>query len=593
MVMYMNHDSIGGKKYTMKRILAICILCTLAFGWIAVSPSRAEVTLHEEKKYDPMEVVQALNYCTYSLSKIVSYNDKVVLTFEYDNIINNLNLNAIPDEEIVKLLAKLMDTLKDEIISDRKRERLQRSYQKKMERTFFNLLAGVKVSPSDVVSAAVTAVSSMGSMYVNYQRQLEEYKTENELMIESLDDEKLNSLNVIRKDLLTASWSIIKKYNLDDHYRLTEKQINEFVESVKAGNSDIQHRRLERLLRDNTAFEAFPPFWYHFALSKQNDADFVHSCLDKFLSTHRPIFRKDPLWASVLMEKIRLNETRDHQQVLSDLEEIIRQSHNADWQNFLFAGVTYAQLNKMDEAKDCLQRNIDNGYEVSLNSRILAETLYEGGAQSEFENILKKAITDNRISNSDKLYLIGRCKNVTYLNRFREEIGEIRLIAMNEAGVTEIMSPTYLLTIPIKWLIEDAPFDVRLFNETIDRSHHFESLDDKDLVVSEKKKRVAIKFPEPDHTVARKPEKVLSVNIRHPMIDMTLCYALEKKDIGRAAKTTLEAFIPFYSEVLGTYRLTEVLFMGDRYIFTQKGFTLEQSDGTQDKTTQEKGTQNQ
>jgi hypothetical protein len=77
------------------------------------------------------------------------------------------------------------------------------------------------------------------------------------------------------------------------------------------------------------------------------------------------------------------------------------------------------------------------------------------------------------------------------------------------------------------------------------------------------------------------------------MIDMTLCYALEKKDIGRAAKTTLEAFIPFYSEVLGTYRLTEVLFMGDRYIFTQKGFTLEQSDGTQDKTTQEKGTQNQ
>lgn len=565
----------------MKRFSSFLIL----FVWgilLCVSPvAEGAVTLKEEKKYDPIEVLQTLNYCTYSLSKIVSYNDRVVLSFEYDNIINNLNLNAIPDENIVKLLAKLMDTLKDEIISERKRERIEKSYQRKLERTLYNLLAGVKLSPQSVVSAAVSAVSSMGSMYVNYQRQIEEYLSENEEMIEALGDEKLNSINAIRKDLLTASWNIVKKYNIDDQYRLTEKQINEFVESVKSGGEEVQYRKLARLLRDNAAFQYFPPFWYYYALSNKENETFFLDCTDEFLQTHRPIFRKDPLWASVLMERLRLQKKTDSknsvdiQSVREDLEQIINQSNNSDWQNFLFVGLTYAQIDMLEEARENLQRNIDNGYEVSLNGRLLAELLLDGGDIKEFNTTLNKMLNDTRVVNSDKLYLIGRCRNATYLNRFKNEISEIRLIAMNEAAVTELMSPTYLLTIPNKWLIEDAPFNVRIFNENMNKSHHYESLDDPELIISTKKKRVAIKFPEADHTIARKPEKNISVNIKHPLIDMTLNYELEKKDMGRSAKTLIEAFVPFYSEVLGTYRLKEIVFMDDKYVFTPKGVIAE------------------
>jgi hypothetical protein len=59
---------------------------------------------------------------------------------------------------------------------------------------------------------------------------------------------------------------------------------------------------------------------------------------------------------------------------------------------------------------------------------------------------------------------------------------------------------------------------------------------------------------------------------------MTLIYELEKKDIGRAAKTLIEAAVPFYSEVLGNYRLKEVAFMDERYIFTAKGILAESKD---------------
>jgi len=468
-----------------------------------------------------------------------------------------------------------MDTLKDEIISERKRERIEKSYQKRLERTLYNFLSGVNVSPQSVVSAAVSAVSSMGSMYVNYQRRIEEYMDESEEIIEALDDEKLNVINSIRKDMLTASWSIIKKYNIDDQYRLTEKQINEFVENVKSNPAEMQHRKLERLLQDNPAFEYFPPFWYYYSLTREEDEVFVLDCLNRFLQTQRPIFRRDILWASVLMERVRLQKETDSQSIRADLEEIIRQSNNSDWQNFLFVGLAYTKLGMVDEARRNLQRNIDNGYEVSLNSRLLAEILLDTGDQLQFEETMKKMLSDTRVSNSDKLYLIGRCRNVTYLNRFKEEISEIRLSAVNEAAATELVNPTYLLTIPNKWLVEYSSFDVRLFNENIDRSHHFESIDDPALVISTKKKRVAIKFPETGHTIARKPEKGITVNIKHPLIDMTLIYELEKKDIGRAAKTLIEAAVPFYSEVLGNYRLKEVAFMDERYIFTAKGILAE------------------
>ena len=566
----------------MKRFISLLVMFICAASFFIGPCVEGAVTLKDEKSYDPLEVLQALNYCTYSLSKIVSFNDRVVLSFEYDNIINNLNLNAITDEEIVKLMAKLMaklmDTLKDEIISERKRERIEKSYQKRLERTLYNFLSGVNLSPQSVVSAAVSAVSSMGSMYVNYQRRIEEYMDESEEIIEALDDEKLDVINSIRKDMLTASWSIIKKYNIDDQYRLTEKQINEFVENVKSNPAEMQHRKLERLLQDNPAFEYFPPFWYYYSLTREEDEVFVLGCLNRFLQTQRPIFRRDILWASVLMERVRLQKETDSQSIRADLEEIIRQSNNSDWQNFLFVGLAYTKLGMVDEARRNLQRNIDNGYEVSLNSRLLAEILLDAGDQLQFEETMKKMLSDTRVSNSDKLYLIGRCRNVTYLNRFKEEISEIRLSAVNEAAATELVSPTYLLTIPNKWLVEDAPFDVRLFNENIDRSYHFESIDDPALVISTKKKRVAIKFPETVHTIARKPEKGITVNIKHPLIDMTLIYELEKKDIGRAAKTLIEAAVPFYSEVLGNYRLKEVAFMDERYIFTAKGILAESKD---------------
>ena len=48
---------------------------------------------------DKLRVAYALNLWTVSVSQIVDYNDAYILTQEYDNIINNLNLENMPKDE--------------------------------------------------------------------------------------------------------------------------------------------------------------------------------------------------------------------------------------------------------------------------------------------------------------------------------------------------------------------------------------------------------------------------------------------------------------------------------------------------------------
>lgn len=63
-----------------------------------------------EEQYDPQYTLQALNLAIASIQKISSSKDRVILTQEYDNIINNLNLERIkPDDAMRNIFDSIMD----------------------------------------------------------------------------------------------------------------------------------------------------------------------------------------------------------------------------------------------------------------------------------------------------------------------------------------------------------------------------------------------------------------------------------------------------------------------------------------------------
>ena len=332
--------------------------------------------------YDQYEVLQSINYVVYSISKIVSYNDRVILTNEYENIINNLNFDVINDRKIITLLTDLMDVLTEEIITTRQKERITNRYKKLIERALFdsikNNIINININPANLTSAVANTIVSAGSIYINYQNCTEDYKDAMNDANAELEDYRIKYLNNMRSSLLEISWEMLKNYNINDKYRLTEKQAQEFIEAVKIKTPDLRYRTMKRLLQDNPAFQEFPEFWYQYGLAAKlsnaiNSSNELMNIFYKYDRTYKNLFRHNPTYAAVAMERIMLRPKNSYKNK-EDLEIILKNSTNDDWQNYLFAGIKYLELGEIDKARDLFQRNIDNGHEVSLNARLLSDT---------------------------------------------------------------------------------------------------------------------------------------------------------------------------------------------------------------------------
>ena len=64
-----------------------------------------EIQVTEEQ----IQAAYALNLCSVSVSQIIDYNDIYILEQEYENVLNNLNLQNIPkDEALLDILKRLL-----------------------------------------------------------------------------------------------------------------------------------------------------------------------------------------------------------------------------------------------------------------------------------------------------------------------------------------------------------------------------------------------------------------------------------------------------------------------------------------------------
>jgi hypothetical protein len=558
------------------RKLAFASLVLILFSTLPLT--HAESSDFTRKTYDKYEIMQSVNYVVYSLTKMISYNDRVILTNEYENVINNLNFDAINDRKIVTLLTNLMDTLTEEIITVRQKERITQRYKKLMNRALFDSLSGISINPTNLASAITSTVVSAGSVYMNYQNRMEDYRDAMGDAKSTLEDNRIRYLNDARTLLLEISWDLLKKYNISDKYRLTEKQITEFIETTKMKDQNVKYRALKRLLNDNPAFQEFPEFWYYYGIaSKSCNKDLSNEeLLDiyyEYDKSYKNLFRRNPVYASVAMERIMLRPNGSPQN-RKDLEILVANSTNDEWQNYLFAGIKYSELGDFETARSMFQRNIDNGHQIALNSRLLSET-YDV-TDSSYQDVLEKLLTDNRVSNFDKLFMIGKARNVDYLNKFKEQIEAIRISAVGYRKFANF-GPLYIVKIPVDWLfLEESPFNIKLFVDDHLYQYTFKSFDDPEIKKEKETKSVIIELGNKKNFVwVNKPAEFLNLRITHSLIELELQYkqlAIEKQDRtwGNAKQLTWEitkTVLPLpLKSTLAEYELNNIKYQGEEYI---------------------------
>jgi hypothetical protein len=426
-------------------------------------PAKATTPSIPDKNDNKLQAIQTLNYTVVALTHIISYNDKVVLDQEYDELVNNLNLTQIPDEEALSLFSSLMDLLTKSKINDTERRIVERQYERNVSnaltKSMTSAVSSVQYTANPMTSIA-SGLFATGTAYFNYREQIEQYEQERDAGTWQIEKDILTNLNQYRTDLLTTSWRLLDKYDIPDKWRLTEGQLQEYQEILK---DEDKKRRLARLVRIEKDFQMYPPYWYYRGRAAQeleNDDEALR-CFEYFDAHRMPIHRKDGFAASVAMCRAMLDAKKSRPVDPAQLEVIVDNSQNKDWSNLLFAAVKYAELGKAEEARELVMRNVDNGHNNTLVNFDVAEELLpkllDGSAPEATRRIMEGILKSDTLNNFDVLYLYGAMRNEDVLLNLSREFSGINLFPVSNDSWFQ--RPTrwldhdgFILTVPPRWL---------------------------------------------------------------------------------------------------------------------------------------------
>ncbi len=532
----------------MQRLILRYLLCSLILSYtFFVSATQAETTdfnntgnayVYEKSNVSPMDnhigrqTALVLNYCDMSLVKILSYKDRVILDEEYNTIVNNINLSAIHDEEVIDLLQILMDAFVSFQLAEHDKDLLQKEYNRLASNAFYDSL----IRGGDNLVELMVAV---GGTYHSYRRNMMVYKKKFDKHLWQLEKDVQQRLNNLRKKLIKNSWMLIKKYNIPDNWRLTEKQM-EYYLTVRQDTD--ANRRFRRLKEIQDWFTVFPEFWYTFAQTAQEIGDIktALSLYDKIERFQTNFFRHDYNFSHAMMNKVNLlREIKQNPEIMPAVSDIEHKIQNAlqlitkeapfDWSKNLFSALTYLKLGNIEQAKKLLVKNIDEGKEISLNTRVLGEAYALAKNEQVLSQHIIQMVSDSRVSYQDSLSLVGKIKDSVLL---QETIDNV--LAPGIMNIQFSLEPTYFgkdslkVTIPKIWFKQKPKF----FNVILKLPEQISDLITQEM--TEQKNSITYTFADvidSDDFIKLQGSKKMAIILRHPIGLVKILVKVETKEV--------------------------------------------------------------
>ena len=367
------------------KILTSIAVCVLS---ICIS-----IPVMADENSDALNTLDALNHAIVSIYKVEKRPSKVTVDEEYNAIINNIAWGNIKDDsEFQDLIREMMNAYTENRLEAKEREMLRRQYEVQVNRAFLEVKplshlqteAAVNTAQQlsgslfgGLLSAAASGVGEFTMALQTHERmkmqalgQEQEYMQQRMAGEWELDKAKIRRFNTLKTSLLTAVWTLLNRYNLPDEARLTEDNLDQFYAFISEKDVAKALRMGKRL---ETNFSKYPPYWFYlgcFYLQK-GDSQEARACFDKFEEVNRPILRKDTFAAAAARYKIFTLNEKEVDEAKRLVGIIEKQAAADDWNTVLFAALQNYQLGDKKKAEDLLLQNIDNGFNVPLNTEIL------------------------------------------------------------------------------------------------------------------------------------------------------------------------------------------------------------------------------
>ena len=343
---------------------------------------------------EQLRAAYALNLCTVSVAQIIDYNDIGILMQEYDNILNNLNMEAIPKNNALReALVQILDTIKLCKISEGDRKLIDSEYQNRMKNAVWSAVPhlGLIFATGNPIAIAMNLATQVGIGYMNYRRNRAEYQQGQEKEYWQIQKSKLDMFSNLQQMLFETAWRLADTFNFPDEYRLTDQQVHEYNNALLEDNPIKRYNNLD-FMKDK--FKAYPHFWYQMgstanSIYRSENLDISDSmrtmykeraieCFEHYRNLNKfNLLRHDAItsaWALEYIDLLDLNDENDRAKARELLGEAEAHAGNA---NDALELCAYADLKLgcYDDAVRLFKTLVNRDYNAEVNARILSALL--------------------------------------------------------------------------------------------------------------------------------------------------------------------------------------------------------------------------
>ncbi|MDR3279987.1 MAG: sel1 repeat family protein [Synergistaceae bacterium] len=330
--------------------------------------------------YDPVNTLSALNMAIVSVHRITTTEDRVILDYEYRNIINNLKLGNIEDDpEIRELYKDLMGVIGGKTLRREEAERFNSKYDAREKNRFVNLLSSVRGPAANPWSFIGALLAGEVTAYFGASDPTNDVRAELDDELWKLERENIEECAALQKRLLDSSWTLLRRYALSDDYRLAQSDLDDFDKAIREPDG-VKSLRMFRALEPH--FKVYAPFWYYYgtAAQKSGDAKTAERCFAEFERMWRPVLRQDPYRAEAAKYRAGMlsGKGASSEDIATQLAIITENTPRENWMNNLYAGVMYYSIGEREKGIDRVSVNIDFDVERDISATVLRDM--ESGA---------------------------------------------------------------------------------------------------------------------------------------------------------------------------------------------------------------------
>lgn len=377
------------------RLIAIALMLGAALPCVSLADETDDKAAEIEQRARMTAV--ALNYCRASFHRIRKYQSTQVILEEREKILNNLNLNGIGNEEVIKLYSAVLDEMSQIEVAEREKDVYQEKYKKTLAR---------QVGSSLFIMSAQLATISMENMvrtgvnsWLDYRdlawtRELDQFKLE-KARIKAVVDKSSRFLDTF--------WKLAQENEIPDRWLIRGTDLDQLM--VATQEMDLV-KRLRILNRMKPYMECYPPYWYYLARTQQGlgqliEAADTYEALDKVADGH---FRRDDMLAASLANLAMIRTHLGRPGAEEAAREALAKSSTV-WEANLMCAQVLEKAGEIPDAEDAILRNLDVDLERPTSSVALVGLLYR---QNEYAR-LGEVLSDDELLASIPVLSLVQC----------------------------------------------------------------------------------------------------------------------------------------------------------------------------------------